>query len=355
MLDPFPIPPPESFRLYQAITRVANSFNLPTLPLHAHEVLFALVFYDFVAQTLGPFVSARLFPQTYPKLNDRTKINWAVHVVSFVQSIIINALSLYVILYDEERKGWRGDENWEKRIWGYTGLTGLTQSFALGYFLWDLYMSSRYLHIFGLGDLAHAICCCVMFTVGFVRLFSINILMHRLISSQRPFVHFYCPVFLLHELSSPFLNIHWFCDKLGLTGSTFQAANGVLLTATFFGCRLVWGTHGSIAVGRDVYRAVTTGYTTPQYLGDKIAQSPSFGDMNDPIGQTTAFMKVRYLPLWLGASYLIVNLLLTLLNYYWFFQMIQAIRKRFDPPLGTKGVGEDKKNRLSETDQKKRK
>ena len=159
---------------------------------------------------------------------------------------------------------------------------------------------------------------------------------------QRPFVHFYCPVFLLHELSSPFLNIHWFCDKLDITGSIYQAINGALLTATFFGCRLVWGTYGSIAVFRDVYRATTTGYTTPQYFQDKMEHFPNFGDLNDPLGQTTAFMTVRYVPLWLGASYLVSNVALTVLNFFWFSKMIQTIRKRFDPPWGTRGVGDDK-------------
>lgn len=53
-------------------------------------------------------------------------------------------------------------------------------------------------------------------------------------------------------------------------------------------------------------------------------------------------MGVRYLPLWLGSAYLASNLVLNVLNYYWFSKMIQTIRKRFDPPWGTKGIGADR-------------
>lgn len=158
---------------------------------------------------------------------------------------------------------------------------------------------------------------------------------------QRPFLYYYAPVFLLYELSSPFLNIHWFCDKLNLTGSVYQAVNGAFLTTTFFFCRLVWGNYSSILVFKDVYRAVYEGYSTPKYYMDKFAEFPHHGDLDHPLGQTTAFMEVRYLPLWLGASYLASNIVLNLLNLFWFSKMIQTIRTRFPPPFGTKGSGKE--------------
>lgn len=168
MLDPFPFPAPEPLRLL--VEPIANALALPSLPLHVHEVLLAATFYAFIDQVISPLLSPYLFPNTYPKLDRRAKVNWGLHVVSFVQSCIINSLSLYVIIFDEERMAWRDDENWEKRIWGYTGLTGFTQSVALGYFLWDLYMSARWVEITGWGMLAHAIATCAMFINGFVRL-----------------------------------------------------------------------------------------------------------------------------------------------------------------------------------------
>jgi hypothetical protein len=356
MLDPFRLTLPP--QLEAQLVRFADATSLPSLPLHAHEVLFAILLYSFVMGVFSPFISRILVPKTYNGFDRRTRISWDIHVVSFVQALIVNGLSFYLIFYDEERKAWRGDGadggNWEKRIWGYTGFTGFTQSMALGYFCWDLYMCLRYLKIFGWGMVVHAVASAGMFSLGFVSVFPLVMrylfhcrdevpLMTRADSiSQRPFIHFWCPVFLLHELSTPFLNIHWFCDKLDLTGSVYQAVNGVFLMATFFGCRLVWGTYGSIGVGRDVYRAVTTGYTVPQYLEDKITQAPNYGNLDDPVGQTTHYMTVRYLPLWLGASYLAANVVLQCLNFFWFSKMVETIRKRFTPPFGTKGVGADK-------------
>jgi hypothetical protein len=148
-------------------------------------------------------------------------------------------------------------------------------------------------------------------------------------------------VFLLYELSSPFLNIHWFCDKLNLTGSVYQAVNGAFLTATFFCCRVLWGNYSSYLVFKDVYRAIAQGYTTPKYYMDKFAEFPHHGDLDHPLGQTTAFMEVRYLPLWLGASYLVSNITLNLLNLFWFSKMVQTIRTRFPPPYGTKDTGKE--------------
>jgi hypothetical protein len=37
--------------------------------------------------------------------------------------------------------------------------------------------------------------------------------------------------------------------------------------------------------------------------------------------------------------YLASNITLNSLNIFWFGKMVQTIRSRFDPPLGTKGVG----------------
>lgn len=145
----------------------------------------------------------------------------------------------------------------------------------------------------------------------------------------------------MYELSSPFLNIHWFCDKLDLTGSNIQAINGAFLVSTFFCCRLIWGTYSSVAVFNDIYRGMQAGFTKPTVV-EKLTAFAREGDINDPLGQTTAFMGVRYLPVWLGAAYLASNLVLNALNFYWFSKMIQTIRKRFDPPWGTKGIGPDK-------------
>lgn len=152
-------------------------------------------------------------------------------------------------------------------------------------------------------------------------------------------------MFLLYELSSPFLNIHWFCDKLDLTGSVYQAVNGAFLTITFFCCRIVWGLYSSFNVFYDMYVAVQAGHSVRRsgVLGE-VAKNWASGDVSlyYNVGeQERAFMSEEYIPLWLVITYLASNVVLNLLNLYWFGKMIETIRKRFDPPWGTKDVGSD--------------
>ena len=164
MLDPFPVTAPPA--LAKVTQRFADYFYLPTLPLHVHELLFAFAFYTVVQKYIAPLISIRLFPTIYPKFNARTKLNWDVHIVSFVQSTLINTLALWVIWKDEER----GAMDWEEKVWGYTGALGLVQGFAGGYFIWDLFVTLANVNIFGAGMLVHAVSALFVFSLGFVRL-----------------------------------------------------------------------------------------------------------------------------------------------------------------------------------------
>ncbi|KAI1435033.1 TLC domain-containing protein [Xylaria sp. CBS 124048] len=305
MKDPFPIPPIPA--LSNAVQPWADYFDLPTLPLHIHEVLIIALFYEFIRSVVSPTLSARIFPTQYAALSGSKKMNWDVHVVSFVQSTTINALALWVIFVDEERK----QMDWQERLWGYTGASGMIQALAAGYFLWDFCITVTNINVFGLGMLAHAVSALLVYSFGF-----------------RPFVNYYSTVFILWELSSPFLNIHWFCDKLGLTGSRLQLYNGLVLIATFFSCRLVWGTYQSSLVYRDLMAGLNA---TPDVLTtDKLDLPARYAESMRFVNASTT------LPTWLAAIYIGSNLTLNSLNFYWFFKMIEAVRKRFDPKAESK-------------------
>ena len=60
----------------------------------------------------------------------------------------------------------------------------------------------------------------------------------------------------LVELSTPFVNIHWFLNKTGRAGSTLQVANGVVLMVTFACCRLLWGAYMTVTFFSDVWTAL---------------------------------------------------------------------------------------------------
>ena len=162
MHDPFPFERPEYLVKY--VQPVADALHLHTLPLHFHEVLFAFALYHFTNKYVSPAFSRYFFPNVYPQLNVRTKLNWDVHIVSFVQSTVICGLALWVMLADEERNQMGKIE----RVHGYTGGTGLVQAFAGGYFLWDLMVTVQNISVFGIGMLFHAISALCVFSLGFV-------------------------------------------------------------------------------------------------------------------------------------------------------------------------------------------
>src|SRR4051812_22729593 len=100
MLDLF-LPPPQA--IVQLAHPVADRFNLQTLPLHLHEVLLGYLLYQSLDSLVSPYLSSLLFPRVYPRLPRRTKVNWDIHFVSLVQSLIMSALALYTVFFDAER------------------------------------------------------------------------------------------------------------------------------------------------------------------------------------------------------------------------------------------------------------
>ncbi|KAL7944535.1 TLC domain-containing protein [Trichoderma barbatum] len=292
MKDPFFVPPIPW--LSELVQPWSDRLNLPSLPLHIHEVLLSAIFYSVIFWPISPLLSRLIAPQHYSKLSRKRRLNWDAHVVSFIQSTLINIIAIWVMFVDQERN----DMDQEERIWGYTGASGMVQALAAGYFVWDLFVTSLNLDVFGLGTLAHAIAALLVYTLGF-----------------RPFVNYYGCVFILWELSTPFLNIHWFFDKVNMTGSRAQLYNGILLLFSFFSCRLIYGTFQSYCVFRDMWPAINA------HPAKLFTQSPV---MEFATAETTV-------PSWLAVSYLMSNLTLNTLNFYWFIMMIRAVLKRFQP------------------------
>ena len=352
MHDPFPISPPAF--LVAAVRPFFRNFNASTLHLHLHEILLATAAYHIICSRLSPWLSARLFPKIYPQLTPRTKLNWDVHVVSLVQSVFVCSVALWVLWVDNERRSM----GWQERVWGYTGAGGMIQGFAAGYFLWDLGICIKHLDVFGWGLLAHAVAALSVFSFGFVsaspRPFLRSILTYSL---QRPFVNYYGPTFIMYELSSPFLNLHWFFDKLKMTGSRPQWYNGMALLISFFFCRLIWGTYQSIRVYQDVWRAIhyppqfnstfdssfasdgsssaTTGMWPPSTVFEPIGEADEimrYAIAPLPCYGTTATPNTPVVPLWLAGVYLGSNIILNSLNFYWFAKMIETVQSRFREP-----------------------
>ncbi|KAF2632056.1 hypothetical protein BU25DRAFT_436858 [Macroventuria anomochaeta] len=232
-----PIPP--LTMLVHLSQPLADKLDLRTMPYHVHEILLGFLAYYFILYGLSPAISQLVCPKTYTGFNWCTRLNSDTHWVSKIQALFINGAALY--------------------------------GFAAGYFLWDLQVCLQHFRICGAGALVHATGCS-----GY------NV--HWL--QQKPFGNYYGLSFILYELSTPFLNVHWFCDKLGLTGSKPQLYDGIALLFTFFACCIVWGTY---------------------------------------------YCEITELPMWLVTIYLVGNTALSILSIYWFSQMVKAVRKRFVP------------------------
>lgn len=322
MLDPLG---PAPTWLRSVAEPFARSFNLPALSDHVHEILLAFTLFQSINSVISPALSRHLLPQFYNAFDQRTKINWNVHVVSFVQSTVINVLALWVIFTDEERK----HENASERVYGYTGACGLITALATGYFLFDLMMCVLHFKVFGVGMFFHAVSALWVFSFGF-----------------RPFVNFYAPNFILYELSSPFLNIHWFLDKLNMTGSRAQWYNGMILIGTFFSCRLIWGTWQSAVVFADMWKALEQTWSAnlptslePIDIASAVFQArKNVSCVDDTCVRANAEVAkfARFatggVPTWLVFTYVTSNLILNSLNWYWFSKMIETVMKRFREP-----------------------
>ncbi|KAI5858739.1 TLC domain-containing protein [Tricharina praecox] len=315
-MDFFAQPCPPILAPIRAYAEVfAEQTSLPSLPQHTHQVLGAFAVYHLIYQVISPILSRLILPSHYNKFPRRTQVNWDVHVVSFIQSAFICALALWGMLTDGDRQvaaAAVGDEGALYRVFGYTVTGAAVQAYATGYFLWDLMISVYYVDIMGWGFVAHAVSALVVYALGF-----------------RPFVNYYAPIFILFELSSPFLNIHWFCDKLNLTGSIYQLVNGFFLLGTFFCCRILWGTYNSVLVFRDIFYV----YAHPAVASPEALIAAEALSGEKMVAHPFAGMQV---PLWLAIVYLGSNLTLNGLNYYWFSRMIVTVTARFTQPKKVK-------------------
>ena len=96
--------------------------------------------------------------------------------------------------------------------------------------------------------------------------------------------------------------------------------------ASFFGCRLIWGSYQSWNLYMDVWSELTkttstvTAKSTEALQLETLSSFDQFGPRED-----------HAVPVWLLLTYLVSNTLLGFLNFYWFGKMIQALRKRFTP------------------------
>ncbi|KAM0754991.1 hypothetical protein T439DRAFT_284475 [Meredithblackwellia eburnea MCA 4105] len=248
----------------------APIFSAIKLPLAAQVAHIAVVScaLSFLIQTLSSILSPRLFPKYYPTLKHK-RDDWDLHVVGWAYSILATPLALDLILNPSK-------EIKIDPLYGWAIREARLSAIATGYFIWDTKVSAQHINTQGLGFLAHGLGCGTAFAF-----------------TLKPFLLYCGPDFLIWELSTIFLNIHWFCDKFQMTGSKLQLVNGGFLLASYIGARLFWGTYNS-------YKLMVL----------------LFGAKSDPnVG-------------WIRYLYVVINVGLNSLNFFWFRAMVLALKKR---------------------------
>lgn len=256
--------------LNKEVLQFSQKYGYTMLPLHFHEIILSFVAYNSIFY-LSKLISPRLVT-SYKSLSLRTQINFDIHVVSMVNCLVLLVTSFPLF----------GDEELAKdTVSGYTPYGGFVAAITIGYFLWDCYVSIMYINFFGAGFVLHGLGSLFVFIQG-----------------MRPYILYYAPIFLLFELSTPFLNIHWFASHLpeGTIPMSLQIVNGFFLMTTFFSVRIVWGLYHVFHLAHDIL--------SPQGLAAQ--------------------------PLWVPVSILVSNFSLDVLNVYWFYKMVLLVGKRLN-------------------------
>ncbi|CAL9734289.1 hypothetical protein MOSE0_E02630 [Monosporozyma servazzii] len=252
--------------------------------LHLHEIAYAFLFYQTISSFIAPMVNRLIFGERYTSIKDeKLKIDFDIHVVSMVQALI----SLYIIwpvltlpFFSHNIATYQND------------YCSMVSSLSAGYFVWDLIVCLKYIHIYGFQYLIHAV-----------------VALYGSLVPLMPVIQVWVPKILMYEASTPFVNINWYIMQLTSppTASNlkpvnvpmwFNALNGVCLMAVFFVVRIVWGNIAQVMYFHQLFKYRNDMTTLKAYLSLLLA---------------------------------FVALVLNILNMFWFNKMLKIAKKLSSP------------------------
>jgi hypothetical protein len=111
---------------HSAILWLSRKLGVPLLPAHIH-VAFASFAVGFALQYISSIVSPRIFP----RVPQRSKQDWDVHVVAFVHAIWATSTATWILLSP------LGERLARDKIFAYDMTAGNLFAVSLGYFGWD--------------------------------------------------------------------------------------------------------------------------------------------------------------------------------------------------------------------------
>lgn len=248
--------------------------------LHIHEIVYAFIFYQVISSYIAPIINKLIFGERYTSIKDtKLKVDFDIHIVSMVQAFV----SLYIlwpVLFLP---------NFTYNIATYQNdYCSMITSLSAGYFVWDLIVCLKYIHIYGLQFLIHAI-----------------VALYGSLVPLMPVCQVWVPKFLVYEASTPFVNINWYIMQLTSSqpGSNlkpasvpmwFNALNGICLMVVFFVIRIIWGNCAQMMYFYQMFK----------YRHD----------------MTNLKQNLCYV-------LALVTLVLNMLNFFWFFKMVKIAKK----------------------------
>lgn len=243
---------------------------------HVHEILISFILYQFIINPIvAKWINKFVFRSHYNQISKRDQINFDIHTVSMIQSILCVAI-LYPVMWLPVNLPLFGY---------YNEYASMISAVTVGYFIWDLYVCVKYFKLFGAGFLAHAIGSLLVMLCGL-----------------RPSFQQWIAKFLIFEISTPFANVNWYITQILRTTeakssalSALKLVNGILLLITFFLGRIVWGSIGMVLLDYQVWK---------QWNSET--------------------------PVMLGVLVPMINVIMSILNVYWFLKMLCIAKNMYN-------------------------
>jgi hypothetical protein len=151
-------------------------------------------------------------------------VDWDVHVVAFAHAVISSLFGIwcYVMLLRQQSPF----ENFiDNPFFETNWYTDLLFQISIGYFVYDFIISTIYISVYGKSFFLHA---------------SLSLLAAMAIYLSGV-GHSFAILFLLYEISTPFMNMRWFLANLDMKHTLAYSINGLLFMITFFLIRVVFG------------------------------------------------------------------------------------------------------------------
>ncbi|XP_038048517.1 TLC domain-containing protein 4-A-like [Patiria miniata] len=197
--------------------------------------LFASFLFFFTLMFLvSPLLSAK-YSRTYKGMSSFDKANWNTRTVSNINAVIVSVLSIYLLVTDDSISS--------DKVWGTSQLARWNVCIICGFLIADLIVMLRW---FPLSE-------------------SWQYLIHHFVVLY-PFLNnvvygvltFFANYRITTECSTLFVNLRWFMSVHEYKSNKWYVINGLMMTATFFLCRIAFIPLYYVFVYHDVSRAVAT-------------------------------------------------------------------------------------------------